>query len=292
MGASLVEEKEDDAKDSHQSNINSVMNRWNGLSLAVKVAVLASVVLLVGVVAMSMANTGDKEVVTKEAKPAPIAETVVTTEAIGFSTDTQEDPNRLEGETTVTKAGAMGSARVTYDVYSDGRKIEVKREILKDPVTEHVLIGTKPKPITNVSWDVLRVEQFEAAPMTEKVAVAERYLNENKLKGPGLPWQDPKWLVGKIETWLSENKDSGNNYLEWEFGNRVSEWKREELARKAVTLPLGSSMDEAKALLGPPSDTRSTNLPGQSVMDYLYYGPLGDRIELIYSGGQLEGVKG
>ncbi len=291
----MVEEKQDDAddtKDKRQSNISSIMNKWNGLSLAVKVAALASIALLVGVAAMSMADSGDKEIVTNETKPPPTAETVIATEAIGFSTDTKEDPNRLEGETTVTRPGVIGSARVTYDVYSDGRKIEVKREIIKDPVTENVTVGTKPQPITNVSWDVLRVEQFEAAPMTEKVSVAERYVNENKLKGPGLPWQDPKWLVSEIEAWLNENKDSGNNYLEWEFGNRVTEWKREELARKAVTLPLGSSMDEAKSLLGPPNDTRSTNLPGQSVMDYLYYGPLGDRIELIFSAGQLEGVKG
>ena len=286
----MEEEKQDDAEDAHRSSISSVMDRWNGLSLGVKAAVLVSLVLLVGVVVMSTANMGEKDIAAKETKPAPTAKTIVNTETIGFSTDTKKDPNRPEGETTVTRPGVMGSAKVTYDVYSDGRKIVVEHEVLKEPVTEKVIVGTKPKPITNISWDVLRVGQFEIAPMTEKVAVAERYLNENKLKGPGLPWQDPKWLVGEIEAWLKENKDSENNYLEWEFANRVTEWKREELARKAITLSLGSSMEEAKALLGEPSDTRSTNLPGQSVMDYLYYGPLGDRIELVFSAGQLETI--
>ncbi len=288
----MVEEKHDDAEDAHQSNSSSIMDKWNGLSLGVKAAALISLVLLLGFVAMSTIGEDQEDAVAKDSKSAPTVETVVMTETIGFSTDTKEDPNRPEGETTVTRSGVVGSARVTYDVYSDGNKIEVKREVLKDPVTENVTIGTKPKPITSVPRDALRVGQFNVAPMAEKVAVADRYLNENKLKGPGLPWQDPKWLVGEIETWLKENKGSENNYVEWEFGNRVTEWKRAELARKAVTLPLGSSMDDARALLGPPSDSRSTNIPGQSAMDYLYYGPLGNRIELIYSAGQLEIVNG
>lgn len=282
-----MEEKENDAKN-HSSAASSLVDRGKRLGLGLNVWTLAILILLLGVVIIFAGNK--RHVSGNDSKIAPTVKTVVATEAVGFTTDTKEDSNLLEGETTITKPGAMGKAKVTYKLYSNGRKFEVKRKVLKEPVTEEVLIGTKPRPLTDVSWDFLKVRQFNIAPMAEKLAVADRYLNENNLKGSDVPWQEPQWLVSKMQTLAKDTQGSENKRLEWEFGNRISEWKRQELSRKVSTIAQGASTDEVIAVLGEPNTTRTSERPDSATQEHFYYGPIGDPIELIFSAGRLQRI--
>lgn len=260
---------------------------WSALSVPVRVGVLVLAALLAVVLV---------KVLVGARAPAPknslegndVFKTVVETEPISFDSIEKKDPARPEGETEKAREGIVGIAKATYKVYAGGRKIEVGRKVIKEPVSELVIVGSKPRPILNLSWDELTVGLFDKAPGPERVAVADRFLNEKGLKGKSGPWQDPNWLVAEMEKWVKTQDDAQSKRLEWELGYRVNDWKHEQFLAKLKTLKAGSTIEEAKALLGDPDNTRFTESDGSRV-DYLYYGPVGDREELVFSGGQYQG---
>lgn len=68
------------------------------------------------------------------------------TETIPFETKTVEDPNLLEGEEIVQTAGVAGEARIKYAITELGgavvEKRVLKREVISEPVTQVVAVGT------------------------------------------------------------------------------------------------------------------------------------------------------
>lgn len=74
------------------------------------------------------------------------------TEDIPFETNTVENPNLYEGTQNVISEGQNGSKSVTVkETYVSGKleKSEnIKEEIIKEPVTKVIEIGTKAKPVT------------------------------------------------------------------------------------------------------------------------------------------------
>jgi hypothetical protein len=68
------------------------------------------------------------------------------TETIPFETKTIEDPQLLEGEEIVQTAGVAGEARIKYAITELGGAVVEKRvlnrEVLREPVTQVVAVGT------------------------------------------------------------------------------------------------------------------------------------------------------
>jgi len=69
------------------------------------------------------------------------------------------DPNAFEGDDTVTQAGVAGEQVTTYrvtvtDGVETGRET-VKSAVTRQPVAEHVSVGTKPRPTNKPSADGL-----------------------------------------------------------------------------------------------------------------------------------------
>ena len=281
-----MSEEQNDSQEESRPTSHAKDGFWSGLGLPLKLAVLAlAAVVAVGLV-LAFAGGEDPDTGAAGTLAKPKAKTVTETETIGYSTRTKEDPKRAEHEREIRRAGVVGKVKVTYNVYSDGREIEIKRRVLKDPVDQVVVVGTKGRSLTKRSWEGLRVADFTQASAKQKAAVADRYLNEKKLKKPNLPWQDPNWLVGEMDRWVGENPGSEEKRLDWEFGYRVAEWKREQTGIKIEKIELGASIEDVKAVLGEPSASRRTTTDG-TMMDYFYYGPVGDRDELVFSSGSL-----
>jgi resuscitation-promoting factor RpfB len=86
------------------------------------------------------------------ASPSPATEvrTVSETEEIPFPEETVDDPSLPEGIEEVRVSGRMGTKRLTYEVtLIDGTENDrrlVSEEIIREPVTEVVAIGTQPSP--------------------------------------------------------------------------------------------------------------------------------------------------
>lgn len=71
-------------------------------------------------------------------------------QAIPHETEEVESDDLYEGETRVETEGVDGAANVTYDVLlrngGEWRRAETGREVVREPVTEQVLVGTKERP--------------------------------------------------------------------------------------------------------------------------------------------------
>ena len=77
-------------------------------------------------------------------------EKAVTGEPIAFTTEKRNDSSRTVGTTTTERSGAAGMRNVTYRfVYVNGKlkkRVELKQKVTRSPVSQVILVGTKPKP--------------------------------------------------------------------------------------------------------------------------------------------------
>lgn len=78
-------------------------------------------------------------------------------EVVAHETEEVESDELFEGETRVETEGVDGAASVTYDVLlrngQEWRREETQREVVREPVTERVLVGTKERPAAPSSND-------------------------------------------------------------------------------------------------------------------------------------------
>ncbi len=79
--------------------------------------------------------------------------------AIPFERVETPDPNAFEGDETITEPGQPGEQVTTYRVtVTDGvqtGKEELRSEVTREPVAEHVTVGTKPRPTNSPTADGL-----------------------------------------------------------------------------------------------------------------------------------------
>jgi uncharacterized protein YabE (DUF348 family) len=72
------------------------------------------------------------------------------TRPIAYETVEVEDPSAFEGEETVVEEGRVGQKRTTYSVtFVDGREVgrrKLDAEVIREPVSEEVEVGTKERP--------------------------------------------------------------------------------------------------------------------------------------------------
>ena len=84
---------------------------------------------------------------------------VPVTSAIPFERVETPDPNAFEGDETVTQPGQPGEQVTTFRVtVTDGvqtGKEELRSEVTREPVAEHVTVGTKARPANSPSADGL-----------------------------------------------------------------------------------------------------------------------------------------
>ena len=90
------------------------------------------------------------------------------TEPVGYETQYVDDPELLEGTTSVRTAGQAGERTIVYEVTRDATgkelsRVEKSNTITKAPVTEVVVRGTKPK--TTVTEEVV----LEEIPYTSEI---------------------------------------------------------------------------------------------------------------------------
>ena len=90
------------------------------------------------------------------------------TEPVGYETQYVDDPELLEGTTSVQTAGQAGKRTIVYEVTRDATgkelsRVEKSNTITKAPVTEVVVRGTKPK--TTVTEEVV----LEEIPYTSEI---------------------------------------------------------------------------------------------------------------------------
>lgn len=86
-------------------------------------------------------------------------QTITVTSAVPHQTVQTQDPNALVGTQTVTAPGADGSQTTTYKItLVDGvetARQQLSNSVTKQPVTEQVTVGSKPKPAVSSSPDGL-----------------------------------------------------------------------------------------------------------------------------------------
>jgi uncharacterized protein YabE (DUF348 family) len=106
--------------------------------------------------------------------------TSVEKQQLPFNTVSQNDPTRLQGESTVATAGVSGQKQVTYQlVYVDGKlsgKVAKKVAVLRAPVEQVNKVGTKAKPVTTappVSTPAASASNAPAAPAAPANAPAD-----------------------------------------------------------------------------------------------------------------------
>jgi uncharacterized protein YabE (DUF348 family) len=79
--------------------------------------------------------------------------------AIPFERVETPDPDAFEGDETITQPGQPGEQVTTFRVtVTDGvqtGKDELRSEVTREPVAEHVTVGTKPRPANSPSADGL-----------------------------------------------------------------------------------------------------------------------------------------
>ena len=84
---------------------------------------------------------------------------VPVTSAIPFERVETPDPDAFEGDETITQPGQPGEQVTTFRVtVTDGvqtGKDELSSEVAREPVAEHVTVGTKPRPANSPSADGL-----------------------------------------------------------------------------------------------------------------------------------------
>ena len=101
------------------------------------------------------------EVVVRGTKPKTTVTEEVVLEEIPYTSEFQNDPELLEGTTSVRTAGQAGERTIVYEVTRDAEgkelsRVEKSNTITKAPVTEAVVRGTKPK--TTVTEEVVLEE--------------------------------------------------------------------------------------------------------------------------------------
>lgn len=93
---------------------------------------------------------------TSEENPTDVE---IKTESIEYETIEKEDSSLKEGETKVKQKGVKGKKEITYELtYMAGNetKRKVKEEsIIKNPVNEIILIGTKTETIEDGTYDII-----------------------------------------------------------------------------------------------------------------------------------------
>lgn len=74
------------------------------------------------------------------------------TEKIAYETNKVEDKNTYKGITIVVSDGEYGEKEVDYDVYKENgvitKKVATAENIIKEPVTKQVKVGSKARPAT------------------------------------------------------------------------------------------------------------------------------------------------
>ena len=84
---------------------------------------------------------------------------VQVTAELPFERIETKDPNAFEGDQTVTVPGAAGEKVTTYRVtVTDGvetGRTEIASKVTRQPVAEHVTVGTKQRPASALNWDAL-----------------------------------------------------------------------------------------------------------------------------------------
>ena len=101
------------------------------------------------------------EVIARGTKPKTTVTEEVVLEEIPYTSEFQNDPELLEGTTSVRTAGQAGERTIVYEVTRDAEgkelsRVEKSNTITKAPVTEAVVRGTKPK--TTVTEEVVLEE--------------------------------------------------------------------------------------------------------------------------------------
>ncbi|MET8473283.1 ubiquitin-like domain-containing protein [Streptomyces sp. NPDC006422] len=80
-------------------------------------------------------------------------------EAIPYATERTDDPSLFQGTEVVTRAGEPGMRRVTYTVRTvngvRGKPRRERQEIVREPRTQRVRVGTKPMPTSVAGADSL-----------------------------------------------------------------------------------------------------------------------------------------
>ena len=99
--------------------------------------------------------------VVRGTKPKTTVTEEVVLEEIPYTSELQNDPELLEGTTSVRTAGQAGERTIVYEVTRDAEgkelsRVEKSNTITKAPVTEAVVRGTKPK--TTVTEEVVLEE--------------------------------------------------------------------------------------------------------------------------------------
>jgi resuscitation-promoting factor RpfB len=84
---------------------------------------------------------------------------VQVTATVPFERVETKDPNAFQGDETVTAPGAAGEKVTTYRItITDGvqtGKQQLSTKVTKQPVAEHVTVGTKQRPAGALNWDAL-----------------------------------------------------------------------------------------------------------------------------------------
>ena len=101
------------------------------------------------------------EVIARGTKPKTTVTEEVVLEEIPYTSELQNNPELLEGTTSVRTAGQAGERTIVYEVTRDAEgkelsRVEKSNTITKAPVTEVVVRGTKPK--TTVTKEVVLEE--------------------------------------------------------------------------------------------------------------------------------------
>ncbi|MCX5533046.1 ubiquitin-like domain-containing protein [Streptomyces sp. NBC_00006] len=80
-------------------------------------------------------------------------------EPIPYATERTEDASQFQGTEVVTQAGEPGMKRVTYSVRTvngvRGKPRRVRQEVVREPRTQQVRVGTKPMPTSVAGADSL-----------------------------------------------------------------------------------------------------------------------------------------
>ena len=117
------------------------------------------------------------EVIAHGTKPKTTVTEEVVVEEIPYTSENQNDPELLEGTTSIRTPGQAGERTIVYEVTRDAEgkelsRVEKSNTVTKAPVTEVIAHGTKPKTT-----------------VTEEVVVEEiPYMSENQ--------NDPELFVG------------------------------------------------------------------------------------------------
>lgn len=108
---------------------------------------------------LSDLESGDIVIMTKEVKPLSVqlVESGKMSEILPYETEKQETDSLYKGDTQVQQAGEDGRQIITGKVTRVNGKIIKrdlkKKELVKEPVKEIVLVGTKDKPKTTSTGD-------------------------------------------------------------------------------------------------------------------------------------------